>query len=171
MCDFSKRFFTSGIPGLGENFFQALHNLRDHVDPRAYRNSIALGTSSGGLPAVLGAMLLRLNRGISVGGMDFPQFAASLRTLGVNEEPYAALLAERPDPFPELLLAFSSGYPPDATAARGLHARVPSRLLEVKGCSDHLVLSWKLSTGRLPTFLSKLLGQSVQTCELVADAR
>jgi len=168
--DFSKRFFSKGIPGLGADFFQALPNLKSHVDPTAYRNCIALGASSGGLPAVLAAILLKLNRGVSIGGLDFPRFAAKLRDFGVSDEPYAALLASRPDPFPELLLVFGAGYATDVVAARGLHGRVPSRLLEVKACDDHLVLAWKLLRGRLPKFLSKVLGQSVDTGQRVEES-
>jgi len=167
LFDFSRRFFTKGIPGLGEDFFHALHNLRNHVDPNMYRNCIALGTSAGGLPAVLGAILLQLNRGISIGGLDFPQFAAKLKNFGVAEEPFAALLAARPRPFPELLLVFSGGYATDVEAARGLQGRVPSKLVEVKECGDHLVLAWKLVRGHLPEFLSSVLGQSVESGERV----
>jgi hypothetical protein len=170
LSDFSRRFFSMGIPGLGVDFFQALCNLRNHVDPTAYRNCVALGTSSGGLPAVLGAILLKLNRGVSIGGLDFPQFAAKLRDLGASEEPYAALLASRPEPFPELLLVFGGGNATDVVAARGLHGRVPSRLVEVKACDDHVVLRWKLLRGRLPTFFSTLLGQSVETGERIGQA-
>ena len=168
--DFSRRFFSKGIPGLGADFFQALRNLRNHVDPTAYRGCVALGTSSGGLPAVLGAILLQLNRGVSIGGLDFPQFAAKLRDFGVSDEPYAALLASQPESFPELLLVFGADCATDVVAARGLHGRVPSRLLEVKTCDDHLVLVWKLVRGRLPAFLSTLLGQSVETGERVAPS-
>jgi hypothetical protein len=168
--DFSRRFFSMGIPGLGADFFQALQNLRNHVDPAAYRNCVALGTSSGGLPAVLAAIRLELHRGVSIGGLDFPQFVAKLREFGVSEEPYTALLASRPESFPELLLVFGAGYAADVVAARGLHGRVPSRLLAVNACDEHLVLAWKLVRGRLPVFLSKLLGQNVKTGERVAPS-
>jgi hypothetical protein len=160
--DHSRRSFCKGIPGLGGDFFEALSNLRKRVDPSAYRNSVALGTSSGGLPAVLAAILLKLDRGISVGGSDFPQFAAKLRSCGMSEEPYEALLASRPDPFPTLLLVYSGGFAIDAVAANTLHLRVPSRLCEVRNCEEHTVLAWKLARGRLPVFLSKILGQSLE---------
>jgi hypothetical protein len=156
--DFSRTFFTKGIPGLGDDFFAALANLRKHVDPAAYRSSIALGTSAGGMPAVLTAILLRLHRGISVGGMDFPQFADKLEGWGVSAEPYAEVLASRPAPFPALLLVYCAGHAVDAAAAMALHLRVPSRLLEIRNCKGHGVFPTKLRQGRLPSFLSKLLG-------------
>ncbi|MDQ2961563.1 MAG: hypothetical protein M3R31_00160 [Pseudomonadota bacterium] len=160
--DFSRRFFSMGIPGLGEDFFETLSNLRHHADLSAYRNSIALGTSSGGLPALLAAIQLRLDRGISIGGVDFPQLAARLRRYGVSEEPYAELLASRPDPFPELLLVYSGGYAIDEAAASALHQCVPSQLWPVKNSEGHAVLAWKFAQRRLPAFLSNLLGQSVE---------
>jgi hypothetical protein len=160
--DFSKRFFSTGIPGLGGDFFESVSNLRKHVDLGAYRSSVALGTSAGGLPALLAAILLRLDRGVSIGGIDFPLFAARLRSYGVSEEPYAALLASRPDPFPELLLVYSPGYAIDEPAARALHQRVPSRLWPAKNCKGHAVLAWKFAHRRLPAFLSTILGQGME---------
>jgi hypothetical protein len=156
--DFSRTFFTGGIPGLGADFFTALANLRRHIDPRAYRSSIALGTSAGGMPALLAALLLRLPRGISVGGMDFAHFADKLGGWGVSPKPYAELLASRPEPFPDLLLVYCAGHAIDAAAALALHSGVPSRLLEIKSCKGHGVFPTKLRQGRLPSFLSKLLG-------------
>jgi len=156
--DFSRTFFAKGIFGLGDDFFAAIAALRRHVDPGSYRSSIALGSSAGGLPAVLAAILLRLKRGVSVGGMDFPYFAGKLDGWGVSAQPYAELLASRPIPFPELLLVYCGGHEIDAGAAVALHPRVPSRLVEIRNCKGHGVFPTKLRQGRLPSFLSKLLG-------------
>ena len=160
--DFSRVLFTSGIPGLGGDFFEALSNLRRQFDLGSYRNTITLGTSSGGLPALLAAILLKLDRGISVAGMDFPEFAATLQVCGLSEEPYATLLASRPEPFPDLVLVYGKGNAVDAAAASALHLCVPSRLWEVKNCDWHTVLAWKLRQQRLPAFLAKVLGQSLE---------
>jgi len=159
--DMSRRFFSMGIHGLGSTFFEALAALGQRIDLASYRNTIALGTSSGGLPAVLAALLLKMNRGISIGGIDFPTLVAKLQSYGVNDAPYAALLASRPDPFPELLLAYCGGHAVDAAAANALHQCVPSRLWEVD-CSGHGVVPTKLRRGSFPPFLSNILGQSVE---------
>lgn len=156
--DFSRTLFCRGIPGLGDDFFTALDSLRRQIDPHAYRSCVALGTSAGGLPALLAALLLQLQRGISVGGVDFAHFAGKLEGWGVSAQPYAELLASRPAPFPELLLVYCAGHAIDAAAATALHSRVPSRLLEIKDCKGHGVFPTKLRRGRLPSFLSKLLG-------------
>jgi hypothetical protein len=105
----------------------------------------------------MAAILLELHQGIAIGGMDFPEFASWLADLGIDAEPYAALLASRPDAFPALTLVYCGGCDKDARAASTLHARVPSTLWAARDCSGHAVLASKLTLGRLPAFLSRLL--------------
>ena len=169
--DFPRRHYASGIPGLGDDFVSALSRLRDRVDPRAYRNAIALGTSGGGFPALLAAILLELDRGISIGAAAFAQVTAALAAHGLSSAPYAAVLASRPGRYPELILAFGADNPHDAAAAAAIHALVPSHLQPVKRCPHHTVLAWHLDRGTLPTYLSKLLGQGLESRDLLAVAR
>jgi hypothetical protein len=169
--DFSRLSFGAGIPGLGGDLFEALTGLKRQVDPRAYRNATALGTSGGGVPAVLAAILLGLDRGISVSGEHFHRVAARLGSHGSSDEPYAALLASRPHPFPELVLAYGGDSRGDEEAALALHQLVPSRLEKVKRCPDHAVLAWHLMRGTLPAFLTRILGQSLANRDLVAATR
>ena len=166
--DFSRLSFAAGIPGLGGDLIEALTNLERHVDPRAYRHTVALGTSGGGVCAVLAAILLRLDKGISVSGEHFHRIAARLSGQGLSDEPYLALLAQRPHPFPEVVLAYGGDCRPDAEAALALQQLVPSRLEKVKHCAEHAVLAWHLKRGTLPAFLAKILGQSLENRDLVA---
>jgi hypothetical protein len=166
--DFSRLDFAFGIPGLGENFFEALAHLPRHVDPGAYRKVIALGTSGGGVPAVLAAILLKVNRGISICPQDFQRFAAKLMAHGLSEERYAALLASRPRPFPELVLVCGANYSVDVAAAAALQKLVPSHLWQIKDCEQHAVLIWHLKRGMLPAFLATILGQNPETGDSVA---
>ena len=166
--DFSRLDFAFGIPGLGGDFFEALANLPRHVDPGAYRKVIALGTSGGGVPAVLAAILLNVNRGVSICPQDFQRFAAKLSAHGLSEERYAALLASRPRPFPELVLVCGANYSVDVRAATALQKLVPSHLWQVKDCEQHAVLIWHLKRGLLPAFLGTILGQNLETGESVA---
>jgi len=138
--DFSKLTFARGIPGLGAEFLEAMTNLRSRVDMHAYRNVISLGTSGGAIPALLAALLLELNRGISICPEDFRRFASRLKTMGLDDEPYAALLTSRPRPFPELILVHGAERKEDAIAASFLHNLVPSHLSKVKNCAQHGVL-------------------------------
>ena len=166
--DFSKLSFALGIPGLGAEIFETLSNLRTHVDPRAYRNAMALGTSGGGVPAVMAAILLNLDRGIAISPQDFRRHAALLQTQGASGDPYSALLASRPRPFPELILVCGADHSVDAAVATALHELVPSHLWKVKNCAQHGVFKWHLARGTLPAFLAKVLGQSLENRELVA---
>ncbi len=159
--DFARAFFSRGIPGLGDDFFAMLSNLRQAAELDAYRNCIALGSSSGGLPALLAAIVLGLRRGVSIGGMDFAEFAARLERDGLSEAPYAATLASRPEPFPELQLVFCRGHPVDSAAATALHRRIPSNLRDVN-CKGHGVIPTKLMRRRLPSFLADVLGQGLE---------
>jgi hypothetical protein len=165
--DFRRSLFIKGIPGLGGDFFEAMSNLEEHFAPHSYRTIIALGTSGGGVPALLAAILLKASRGISVGGTDFARFSARVKSCGMSDEAYAALLASRPEPFPDLFLVYSAGYAHDADAARAMHERVPSQLWEVHDCEGHLLLAQKLEQGKLPAFMAKLLGQSLGSDEPV----
>lgn len=163
--DFSKRAFAFGIPGLGADFFEAVSNLRTCVDTRTYRNVISLGTSFGAIPALMAALLLKMNRGISICPEDFRSFASRLKTMGLDDEPYAALLTSRPRPFPELILVHGAEKKDDELAAFCLHNLVPSHLCKVKNCAQHGVLKWHVARGTLPAFLAKILGQSLENRE------
>jgi hypothetical protein len=171
LSDYARCAFSRGIPGLGADLLETLSNLPRYFEPAAYRNAIALGTSGGGLPAVLAAIQLRLSRGVSIGGSDFSHFAEKLQTYGMPEAPYLALLASRPKPFPELLFVYSASHAVDSEAALALHERVPSRLLGVRNCDGHLVLAQKLEQGTLLVFLSKLLGQRLERGDPAASSR
>jgi len=166
--DFSGRAFAFGIPGLGGDFFEALSGLRALVDPRAYRNALSLGTSSGGLPAVMAAILLGLNRGISICGEDLGWFAARVKSQGGDDARYLTLLASRPQPYPELVLVCGEKKMDDAAAAVVLHNLVPSELWKVRNCAQHGILKWYMSRGTLPAFLAKILGQSLESRDLAS---
>ena len=166
--DFSKRCFAFGIPGLGGELFEVLSGLTTHVDPRAYRNAMSLGTSGGGVPAILAAIRLGLHRGVSICPPDFPWFAAYLKRLGVNDEPYAAVLASRPRPYPHLVLVCGAEKKDDLAAAVGLHARLPSQLMKVRNCAQHGVLKWHIERGTLRAFLAKVLDQSTESRDPLA---
>jgi hypothetical protein len=168
MRDFSRLCFALGMPGLGGDVFEALSSLRRHVDPRAYRNAMSLGTSGGGAPAVIAAILLDLDRGIAISPQDFHRDADPLKTRSGNGDPYAELLASRPRRFPELVLVCGADHQSDAAVATAMHGLVPSQLWKVKNCAQHGVFKWHLARGTLPALLAKVLGQSLENRTLVA---
>ncbi|HET7032544.1 MAG TPA: hypothetical protein VFJ48_05425 [Casimicrobiaceae bacterium] len=160
--DFSKSVYIAGIAGLGDEFCAALANLATRIDARAYRNTVSLGTSAGGLPAILAAILLGLDRAVAIGAQDLPRVAEVLKTRGRSDETYATLLASRPQPFPEVLIVCPADHPADLAAATSLQQRLPARLLKVRGCADHGLLGWQHAHRMLPAFLAKILGQNLE---------
>ena len=165
--DFSRLYYALGIPGLGSDFVSALSGLRSRIDLRSYRSTIALGTSGGGLPALMAAILLELDKGIAIGPQDLAHVAGKLDAGGVRSDSYAALLTSRPRRFPELAVAFGADHTVDAAAAAAIHALVPSNLRPVKHCAQHGVFDWHLRRGTLPHYISKLLGQSLESRDLM----
>ncbi|MGH8713827.1 MAG: hypothetical protein ACREYB_07460 [Casimicrobiaceae bacterium] len=168
--DFARLFFARGIDGLGGDFVETMSSLRERFDFGSYRNVIALGTSSGGLPALLAAIMLRLDRGVSLGAIDFPVLAARLRNHGIRATAHAELLAARPQPFPELILAYGAHYGIDVASTKALHDRVPSRLHAVEKCDTHNLFAWHMARGKLPAFLQTLLAQDLETGQPAASS-
>jgi hypothetical protein len=160
--DLSRREFVAGVPGVGGDFFAVLGRLPAFADPAAYRRTVAIGTSAGGLSALLAAICMRLARGISISGQDFTSMLARVRELGFDAAPYALTLAARPAPFPTLVLMFPGDCPKDADAALAMHALVPSQLARVNNCPIHGVLGWIHDHGKLPEVLAGLIGQSLE---------
>ncbi|HET7096405.1 MAG TPA: hypothetical protein VFJ68_03385 [Casimicrobiaceae bacterium] len=160
--DFARCSYAAGIRGLGDEFCSALANLATRIDAGAYRNVVSLGTSSGALPAILAAILLRLGRAVAIGAQDLPRVAALLKARGLSDETYATLLASRPQPFPEVLIVCGADYAVDVAAATSLQQRLPARVLRVRGCAEHAVLGWQQQQRMLPAFLTKILGQNLE---------
>jgi len=163
--DFSRRGFALGLPGLGKDLLEMLSDLAKHCDPRAYRKAVSLGTSAGGVPAILAAIALELDRGISLCPSDYRWYAAYVKALGVDEQSYAAVLASRPHPFPELIIVSGALKKDDLAAAVALHAAVPSQLWKVRNCAQHGILKWHIARGTLRAFLAKVLDQSLENQE------
>jgi len=160
--DFSRVAYALGIHGLGDDFHTALSKLEIQVSPSAYRNTIAFGTSLGGIPAILASILLRLDRAVAIGPQAFSRITGLLRRHGLADEPYVSLLAMRPQPFPEVLLVCAAEHDEDVAAATSLQQQVPARVVRVRNCSAHVLLAWHHAQRTLAPFLAKVFGQSLE---------
>ena len=163
--DFSRRSFALGLPGLGNDLLAALSGLRKYCDPRGYKKTVSLGTSAGGVPAIIAAIALDLDRGIALCPSHHLWYAEYVKALGVNEQSYAAVLASRPRPFPDLILVSGADKKDDLAAAVALHAVVPSRLWKLRNCAQHGVLKWQMERGTLRAFLARILDQSLESSD------
>ena len=163
--DFKRMHYAQGIPGLGDNYFEALSNLSRVVDQTAYRTVFVLGTSGGGMAALLAAIQLKASRGIAFGSSSFEQLVAKLQEMGLDPAPFEALLASRPRPFPELILAYGAKLPRDAIAAQAVHRRLPTQLHPTQDCATHSLVGWHLRRRLLPQFLPTVFQQSLESGE------
>jgi len=161
--DYSKSLYLEGIPGLGDSFFAMLDGLRAYLDLPSYRNVVAFGTSGGGLAAVLAAIALKLDKGISIGGVDFDRLEARAASKGLPIEPFRAVIASRPVPYPDLLLVHAADQPRDEAFAASVSKLVPGRVMKVSNCDAHGLLGHHIMRRQLPEFLAILLGQDLET--------
>ena len=68
--DPTKNGYRMGVPGIGENLEAAIDRLPELIPLHSYQNVSSFGTSGGGLPAIITALRLGLDAGMSVGGAN-----------------------------------------------------------------------------------------------------
>ncbi len=161
--DYAKSLYVEGIPGLGDSFFAMLAGLHAYVDFSSYRIVVAYGTSGGGLAAVLAAIALKLDKGVSIAGVGFGKLEARVARKGLPVEPFRAVVASRPVPYPDLLLVYGADNPRDEAFAASVSKLIPGRVMKVMNCGEHGLIGYHLLRRQLPEFLAMLLGQDLET--------
>jgi hypothetical protein len=147
--------FSRGIPGLAEGFGGSVERLRTLVRVDEYAACATLGTSGGGLAALMTAMQLGAAAALSVGGRgpDEPRWHEALGTsAGAALQEHAGRLAGTPRVF----LAFGRDHAADKAAAEAMARVVPARLVEIvdpRGKVGHNALLPPLLRGELRTLL------------------
>jgi hypothetical protein len=118
---------------------------------RSYRSSLTIGTSMGGMPAIVAGIRLRSRRAISLGGH------LSERSIeGVEWTPSDAAPDEQGT---EILCIHAERHQRDAAGARALCREFPiAHRISVAGYSDHNVPHEAFRRGALGTLYSMLLG-------------
>ncbi|MBC2836152.1 non-ribosomal peptide synthetase [Paragemmobacter straminiformis] len=152
--DPDRRHYFSGVPGVATSLGGVARWIADWQAPLAYRETVALGTSAGGIPALVVGLQNGCRR-ILLSGADSPKrhphFAAPL-----------AQAATRLDQSPEtrVTIAFSAGKDRDRDAAADLAALFPRATLAGDPRFDEHPLLYLLHRkGELKPFLRKhLLG-------------
>jgi hypothetical protein len=156
VTDKSKAHYLQGIVGYAPHFVGLCERLHADTGMNAYRNVYCLGTSMGGFCALRAGVVLKARRAVSIGGR-FPWHIQRLEGDDV-EVPAFEILCSCVDPGPcELICCYSTGFQPDAEAARGLAATFPVRLKPVEGHEEHNFIHPFLLNGRLSPFLGELL--------------
>lgn len=144
--------YLSGLEGVAADLPGVVRYLRRAIAGRDYRRTVVLGTSGGAYAAVLAALLMEADRGVSVGG-NLPaagsEPAAAARRVLEQLQTGAAS--------PELCYVFGAGFQRDASAAAVLREIHGGLVLPIPGVDIHGVFAPLLKRGQLPDFLESIL--------------
>ncbi len=144
--------YNEGVPGLATDFPGFVSALDAVIRKTGYRRSVAFGTSAGGLPALLAAVYLHFDRGVSVGGAAFNPVLWK----DVLDDPKFREAISGGRGRPELLGVFSELNERDRDAATDLGKRLPLVLCPVHERGHNTLLNL-LRSQRLAMFLSLTL--------------
>lgn len=147
-----QKSYSEGVQGVADSFPALIEHLQTAVCLEKYTRVATYGTSGGGFPAILAAVLLRSTRGISVCGSPpslppDPWLASQL-----------ALLRTYLEGSPHLRYVYGADSPSDVEAALSLQSLFGGRLHPVAGVDDHYALKPMLKAGEFPAFLNEVLG-------------
>jgi hypothetical protein len=156
LIDPQRRFFLTGVEGLGEDLPSTMRRIAELTQPSRYRRSVAFGCSAGGLAAIWTAVELGFTRGVSVGGVDVTSVIGRVAMQDFDLTGFDAAVRRRLK-LPEIRLVFGEGNERDSQKAVEMAKRLPSQYVTVHGASDHNVLYDVYKGGRLDEFLTQLI--------------
>lgn len=150
--DPGRRHYLHGVPGIGDTVVTAAEWLGRYAHDAGYRRTVALGTSSGGMPAIAAAILARWD-GVLACGADRPSSHPHLLSL-LHE---CAVQLTGGDG-PVITLAFSARNERDSAGAGEIHRILPpARLAPDLRFKDHALLYQLHRMGELGRFLGTYL--------------
>lgn len=123
----SSRGYVDGVPGHGRDFAGTLRWLADLVSDHGSPRLAVMGTSLGGLPAILAGLALPASAILAAGAMDYGIPELSLPPGSEDLEGLLAGYAAGRSPLPALSLVTSDSVPRDVDAARRIAAVLPCR--------------------------------------------
>ena len=110
--------------------------------PTDYRRVVTIGTSGGGFPAIVAAIVMGASRGVSISG----------------RMPRERPMPSADGPPPDLIFVYGERHPVDRDQARSMQGLFAGRLRPVAGVAEHNVLYTLLQRGQLALFLAEVLG-------------
>jgi len=149
-----KDGFRRGIPQLAESFQGLFAALPRIFEFHAYERSCTIGTSGGGLPAVLGGIAMGANIAMSVGG-NSPRDPRWNNPQGPSAQ---AILSKGPSGATEVISVFGADHEKDRLAARELSQFVRVRMVEIsdpRGKVGHNAILPIVQQGQLAEFLQQ----------------
>lgn len=162
LTDPRRHSFRRGVDGIAPNMELLINELKTLLRIEKYQGAVAIGTSSGGTPAVLTALKLGLDAGLSVGG-NGPDDPGWLMDDGKETGDLLSQYSKQSSVEPRLFLAFGSDIPKDRLAAEAIASIVPSTLIPISdpsGPVGHNALYSLLIQGKLTEFLNNTIFSS-----------
>jgi len=135
MHDPTRNSYRLGIGGVADNLEASIDKLKDILRIEDYRSVVSIGTSGGGVPAVMSALRLNLDAALSVGGNhpDDPRWITADGT-GLREIFRRHVDAAKGKP--AIFLAFGSDCLKDKEAAEAFASVVPGRPVTISVPND-----------------------------------
>ena len=158
--------YRAGIRGAGDDLPSSVMRLPTLLGLDRYSRVATMGTSAGGLPALIAALLLGVDAALVVGG-NSPQderWAGSLD--GHDADVYLADLANRAARVPRTTIVHSEGNERDAISALTMASLLPTESVHVMPVAgaDHNSLIHVTREGALARLLaSSMLTQGVES--------
>jgi hypothetical protein len=145
--------YNNGLGGLADSFETLVNVIEQVTKPWEYQSAVTYGTSGGGLPALLTAIYLGLDKGIAIGGAS----VESNRWRFLKDTVRFQQAVERHADKPKLLSVFGADFKRDAVAAAELRRYFPTEFWPIPGESGHGAIQKYLRTRELCSFLSTVL--------------
>lgn len=147
--------YRNGIVGLGSDFETSVHRLDLLLKPHGYGRVATVGTSAGGLPALLAGLQLGADAVLSVGAAN-PNDARWIPQ-GSNQK-HSNLFdrfANYGSRHPDIYLVHGALYPPDISANEAIAAKIKTSETISVPDSSHVVLFDLLTRGLLGGLLKR----------------
>lgn len=153
--DVSRDNFLNGIEGYAGNTLDLAKALVRDLDPRAYIRTFCCGVSLGGFAALRAAIVIRADRGISVGGR-FPWHPHRLRVKAGKTVPAFDPLCDCNREFQGELISVYSDNETDRNHAERLAATLDVNSIPIRQTADHNVFHALLQRGELDALFGRL---------------
>jgi hypothetical protein len=162
--DPTRNSYRLGIGGVADSLELSIDKLKAILRIEDYRSAVSIGTSGGGIPAMMSALRLNLDAALSVGG-NHPDDPRWVPADGKGLRDIFRRDADAAIGKPAIFLAFSSDCIKDKEAAVAFASVVPARLIAISvpnGSVEHNALYPVARSGGLAGLLESTIFKQSQ---------